>query len=67
VNVLNQLWNRLKAFGPEVSKTLEHKAVQGASEMGGLWTGNAYRGDIGLVNSNRSEYQQPTQGRSMTP
>jgi hypothetical protein len=36
---------------PAVEAEAKRLAALGAYEMGGLWTGNAYRGDLGLLTS----------------
>jgi hypothetical protein len=43
---------------PAVEAEGKRLAALGAYEMGGLWTGNAYRGDLGLLASGATPAQQ---------
>ncbi|QDV34995.1 hypothetical protein [Tautonia plasticadhaerens] len=44
---------------PSGLKDLKAAAVKGMYELGGLWTGDAYRGDLGLLTSGATPNQGP--------
>ena len=66
--MFERLKERLAAIPSEVGHELKQKAVLGGHELGGLWTGNAYRGDLAMNQpmENRARYQE-SQNRGMTP
>lgn len=47
--VLSAVADGLKRFGRETGQAIKQQAELGSYEIGGLWTGDAYRGDRGLL------------------
>jgi hypothetical protein len=73
LNIGRHLLDRIKAIVPETGQMLRDKALHGAFEMGGLWTGNAYRGDMGLLttgamptSADRAQYQSQSVSRGVS-